>query len=119
MTEIIKIISAANAEHYNWGDNCDGWHLLNNDELSIIQEKMLPGTSEVMHYHQKARQFFYILSGVADFMIGEKQYTLMSTDGIEVPPLVPHKIFNESNGELNFLVISQPKSHGDRIVVEE
>ena len=119
MNEIIKIINAANAEHYNWGDNCDGWHLLKNDAFSIIQEKMLPGTSEVMHYHQKSRQFFYILSGVADMKIGEKQYTLLPMDGIEIPALVPHKIFNESNDELNFLVISQPKSHGDKILIED
>jgi mannose-6-phosphate isomerase-like protein (cupin superfamily) len=119
MNEIIKIISAANAEHYNWAENCDGWHFLKNDGLSIIQEKMPPGTSEVMHYHQGSRQFFYILAGIADIIIEDKEYTLMPGDGIEVPPLMPHKIYNDSNEELNFLVISQPKSHGDRIVVED
>ena len=29
---LTKIIDIDNAEHYNWGDNCDGWHLLKNDK---------------------------------------------------------------------------------------
>lgn len=23
------------AEHYIWGDNCDGWHLVKNQDLSV------------------------------------------------------------------------------------
>lgn len=29
------IISKANAEHYQWGDQCDGWRLLNEKGLSL------------------------------------------------------------------------------------
>ena len=119
MEETIKIINTANAEHYNWGNECDGWHLIKNDELSVIQEKMPPGTAEVKHYHQKSRQFFFILSGVASIEIQDKKYSLHPSDGIEIPPLIPHKMINDSTEELNFIVVSQPKSHGDRIVVEE
>jgi mannose-6-phosphate isomerase-like protein (cupin superfamily) len=117
MEQIIKIINIANAEHYNWGNNCDGWHLVNNDKLSIIREKMHPGSSEVMHYHQKSGQFFYILSGTACMEVEDKRYILLSSDGIEIPPHIPHRIFNDSSEELNFIVVSLPKSHGDRIEV--
>jgi mannose-6-phosphate isomerase-like protein (cupin superfamily) len=119
MEEKIKVINTANAEHYNWGNDCDGWHLVKGDDLSIIEEKMPAGTSEVKHYHQKSRQFFYILSGVASIEINDKKYILHPLDGIEIPPFIPHKIINNSTGELNFIVVSQPKSHGDRIVVGE
>lgn len=119
MIDIIKIITTANAEHYNWGDKCDGWHLVNNDELSIIQEKMPPGSSEVKHYHQKSRQFFYILSGTASMEIEDKKYILRASDGIEIPPLAAHRISNEANEELTFIVISHPKSHGDKITSVE
>ncbi|BAZ51765.1 cupin 2 domain-containing protein [Nostoc sp. NIES-4103] len=37
-------------------------------------------------------------------------------EGVEVPPNIPHQIFNESDCDLEFLVISQPPSHGDRIL---
>ncbi|MGA7722123.1 MAG: cupin domain-containing protein [Ignavibacteriaceae bacterium] len=119
MEENIKVINTGNAEHYNWGNMCDGWHLLKREELSIIREKMPPGTSEVKHYHEKSLQFFFILSGEASMEVQDKRFSLHSFDGIEIPPLIAHKISNESNQELNFIVVSNPKSHGDRIPAEE
>ncbi len=80
---------------------------------------MPPGTSEVKHYHEKSRQFFYILSGKATFEIGKEVFILGEQEGIEILPKIPHKISNLSDNELHFLVVSQPKSHGDRIVLEE
>jgi hypothetical protein len=58
-------ISRENAPHYVWGDNCDGWHLLQESNLSVIEERMPPGASEVRHFHTNAQQFFFILSGRA------------------------------------------------------
>jgi hypothetical protein len=55
------VVSLENTEHYMWGEICDGWHLLKRDDLSVIQERVPAGVVEVMHYHQFARQFFYIL----------------------------------------------------------
>lgn len=52
------ITSAENAEHYIWGDHCDGWHLLKTERLSVIQERMPPGTAEQRHYHERAQQLF-------------------------------------------------------------
>lgn len=36
-------ISKANAEHYLWGGDCDGWHLVKNQNLSVIHERMPSG----------------------------------------------------------------------------
>jgi len=110
-------INKNNAERYAWGTNCDGWHLVKSDELSIIQERVPPGASEVKHYHKKAWQFFFILSGEATIEIGTKTYRLKEHEGIEVPPKLPHKLTNNSNIDLIFIVISKPKSHGDRVLV--
>lgn len=116
--ESINIINSHNAEHYTWGDQCDGWHLVKSDSLSIIQERMPPGTAETKHYHQRSRQFFFILSGEATMEIGSKQVILHAGDGIEIPPLVAHQLRNDSTTDLHFMVTSMPKSHGDRVVVE-
>jgi len=56
--ESFKIINTKNAEHYNWGNNCDGWHFVKSDSLSVIKEKMPPMTKEKLHYHEKAQHFF-------------------------------------------------------------
>jgi quercetin dioxygenase-like cupin family protein len=107
--------SIENVEHYTWGDNCDGWHLLKTDGLSIIQEKMPPGTSEQLHFHQFAQQLFYILSGVATFEIDGKTTVVNAGESIHIPKRIIHCIANRSDKDLEFLVISEPKAHGDRI----
>ncbi|MDU0201801.1 cupin domain-containing protein [Paenibacillus sp. MAH-36] len=111
-------ISKHNAEHYMWGDQCDGWHLVKKNELSVIHERMPADTAEVKHYHQQSRQFFFVLSGIATMEIEGEEVVLHPQEGVEVPPLVPHQMFNKSNEDVEFLVISQPISKGDRIVVD-
>ena len=34
------MISKSNAEHYVWGDKCDGWYLVNRQDMLVIHEKM-------------------------------------------------------------------------------
>ncbi|PKF76460.1 cupin domain-containing protein, partial [Vibrio sp. vnigr-6D03] len=36
----MTVISRENAEHYVWGERCDGWHLVKSTSLSVIQEKV-------------------------------------------------------------------------------
>lgn len=108
--------SHATAPHYSWGQGCDGWHLAKADGLSVIQERMPPGTSETRHYHERARQFFYVLRGTASFELEGRVHALGPGDGIEVPPLAPHTMVNRSPGDLEFLVVSAPPSHGDRVL---
>lgn len=108
-------ISITNAEHYSWKEGCEGWHLFRSDRLSVIRERMLPGTSEDLHYHNQAQQVFYILSGTATFTLGKRSVLVKAHESLHIPARVAHCIRNEDNSELAFLVISEPKSHGDRI----
>lgn len=112
------IKSIENAEHYTWGDNCDGWHLLKTDSLSVIQEKMPPGTSERPHFHTHAQQLFYILSGIATFEVEGRAFVVKANESIHVPKGTKHCIANMSDTELAFIVVSEPKSHGDRQNIE-
>jgi mannose-6-phosphate isomerase-like protein (cupin superfamily) len=111
----MEVISSQNAEHYIWGGNCNGWHLLNQPTLSIIQERVPPGGMETRHYHKQANQFFFILSGIATLEIDGVLFTLTTHQGIEIPPGTPHRFMNQSSTDVVFLVISQPHSHGDRV----
>ncbi|MDD7793048.1 cupin domain-containing protein [Clostridium sp. 'White wine YQ'] len=111
-------ISKDNAEHYIWGGICDGWHLVKTNELSIIHEKMPSKTSEVRHLHQKAKQFFFVLSGQATIELNEKTILLNEYEGIEILPGIPHQMMNNSDCDIEFVVVSTPTSKGDRILVE-
>lgn len=108
-------ISTANAEHYLWGHACDGWHLLATDELSVIEERMPPGSFEQRHRHRHVRQFFYVLEGEATLELDGTAYRLHAGQGLHVPPGSAHQMRNDSRGELRFVVVSTPKSHGDRV----
>jgi mannose-6-phosphate isomerase-like protein (cupin superfamily) len=115
---MIKKIDISNAEHYTWGDCCDGWHLLNDENLSIIQERVPPGKSEVKHYHSISRQFFFLLDGKGTIELPDKIVKLSKNEGLEIPPGTIHKFKNESEKDVIFLVVSSPKSHGDRVLCE-
>lgn len=110
------MISKATAEHYLWGSQCDGWRLVNTPHLTVIQERMPPGTCEVRHSHQKARQFFFILTGQATIEWNGQRETIAAGHGLEIPPGQTHQIFNATDSDLEFLVISQPTTEGDRIL---
>jgi mannose-6-phosphate isomerase-like protein (cupin superfamily) len=107
-------VSIATAVHYTWGSGCDGWHFVNRPELSVIRERMPPGTSEARHWHASARQFFFLLSGAAVLEVDGVQHTLSTGEGLEVAPGARHQILNRSEAPVEFLVVSQPHSHGDR-----
>jgi mannose-6-phosphate isomerase-like protein (cupin superfamily) len=108
-------VSTETAEHYVWGDVCDGWHLVKRDEISILQERVPAGGAEVMHYHTTARQFFYILEGQGTMAFDDQTVMLGKGHGIEIPPKVKHQFKNLSSEDVHFLVISTPSTRGDRI----
>lgn len=116
-TNLHQTISKETAEHYIWGGRCDGWHLLKTPELSVIQERMPPGTAEVRHAHHRAQQFFYVLSGQAVMELDGRSVRLSAGEGLWIPVGTPHQMKNESGEDVHFLVISQPPSHGDREIV--
>ncbi len=108
-------ISKNVAEHYIWGEVCDGWHLVKQPELSVIHERMPAGSAEVRHYHERSRQFFFVLSGVLTMERDGTTETLQPHDGLEISPGVPHQARNEHADDVEFLVISHPTTRGDRI----
>ncbi|MGQ7845353.1 cupin domain-containing protein [Granulosicoccus sp. 3-233] len=111
------VVSIDNAEHYTWGDHCDGYHLARTARLSVIQERVPPGCREVRHSHRHAEQFFHVLSGTATLEVDGIEYHLGPGQGLHVAAGVPHQLGNEGTEDLEFLVTSTPPSHGDRIEV--
>jgi mannose-6-phosphate isomerase-like protein (cupin superfamily) len=114
----LKVISTKTAEHYSWGQDCDGWFLLKRADVNVIRERMPSGAAEVMHLHRKSTQLFYVLRGTLT-MAGESSSTMISAgQALVIEPNVQHRATNESDGDVEFLVISCPPSHGDRFDCE-
>jgi mannose-6-phosphate isomerase-like protein (cupin superfamily) len=120
----MRVISTSNAEHYTWpsaiGEHiCDGWHLHRSETLSVIEERMPPGTAEQRHMHQHTTQFFYALAGELTIELNGEEFHLAPFAGLTVPAQTPHQVFNRGSEDARFLVISQPSSHGDRVSVPQ
>ncbi|HXY09931.1 MAG TPA: cupin domain-containing protein [Terriglobales bacterium] len=111
-----KSISRATAEHYSWGTACDAWHLVKEADLSVIEEQMPPASAEEFHSHRSAQQFFFLLSGELTMEVEQDEVRLRAGEGLHIRPRVQHRISNRSQESARFLVISQPPSHGDRVV---
>ena len=114
MTQKPCPIDTSTAEHYTWADVCEGWHLLKSPDLSVIQEHVPAGAGEIKHFHTKAQQFFYVLSGVASLEFEGHTQQLCAGQGIHVPAGIPHRFANHSQAGVNFLVVSSPSTAGDR-----
>jgi mannose-6-phosphate isomerase-like protein (cupin superfamily) len=105
-------------KHSQWGSDCDGWSLVDEDGLSVKQELMPGGTKEVKHYHQTAQQFFYILKGTATFEIEDSILEINEGEGLYIEAGKKHRISNASSEDLEFILCSQPSTKKDRINCE-
>ncbi|HEX5023761.1 MAG TPA: cupin domain-containing protein [Agriterribacter sp.] len=100
--------------HYQWGNACKAWVLVDTEMLSVKQEYMPPHTAEVFHYHQMAQQFFFIIKGTATMEVEGEVHVVMAGKGFHVLPGEIHRIANHSEESLEFFVSSQPSTNNDR-----
>src|SRR5687768_5623532 len=105
------------AEHYTWGAGCDGWYLLKHSELAVIRERVPPGAAETWHLHARARQFFFVITGVATLEFNGRCISFGPSQGVHVPPGVAHRFTNAGNDDVEFLVISSPTTIDDRVTI--
>lgn len=110
-----QTVSTANAEHYTWSKECDGWFLVRTPGLHVIEERMPPGAAERAHHHERARQFFYVLEGELTLVLAGTTVAIRKREGLEIAPGTVHQAVNRADEPARFLVISQPASHGDRV----
>lgn len=113
--EMREPVSRANAEHYTWGDGCDGYFLLKREGVHVIEERMPAGTAEKAHRHERARQLFYVLEGELTMRFKDGDVRVQAGASLEIEPGTVHQARNESAEDVRFLVVSVPPSHGDRI----
>lgn len=119
MQDFLKVlpVDSGQAQAVPWGQGCAAWFLLQTPQMQVVQEQMPPGTSEVVHYHQKTLQFFYVLQGELTIKIAGKNHVLTTEQGIVVPMGQHHEVKNCSQSQVRFLLISAPGCQQDRVTV--
>ena len=112
----MKKVSAENPLiHYQWGEGCDGWNLVDEENLSVKKERMPAGTAETLHYHVRAQQFFFIITGTAIFEIEGEIFEIKEQEGIHIVAGKKHRIINNTSAAIEFILSSQPSTEGDRV----
>jgi len=100
--------------HYKWGDNCDSWVFVDTNELSVKLELMPTQTAESLHYHKKSQQFFFILKGITTFEVDGEIFSVKENEGFHIPAGKKHRIINNSDSDIEFILSSQPSTNNDR-----
>jgi mannose-6-phosphate isomerase-like protein (cupin superfamily) len=109
-----RTVSKRNVERFVWREVCEGWRLVDETSLQVIQERMPPATFELRHLHERTHQLYFILEGEATVELDDELFVLEAGDGIEIPASRPHQIRNDSPGDLEFLVVSTGRTREDR-----
>ena len=102
-------------KYYKWGNDCEGWNFVDEETLTVKQERMPGGTSETIHYHEKAQQFFFILTGKARIETEDSIIEIKTGEGIHIDAGIKHRIINNTGEDLEFILCSQPSTSNDRV----
>ena len=108
------IRNVSNAPHYTWGHACDGWRLVDRDDLSVIRERVPTGAGEALHRHHRAEQVFIVISGELLIEADAVRATLHAGDSLEVRAGTAHRVSNPGDVDAWFLVVSAPSTREDR-----
>lgn len=109
------LVERSDLIHRTWGVSCDAWELLATADLAVIAESMPPGSSERAHHHERANQFFYVLSGELTVEFEDVTVTAGPRQGVRVPAGLVHKARNEGPHPVEFLAIAGPSNAEDRV----
>ncbi len=100
-----------------WGNSCHSWSLIDKQNMGIFHEIMPHDTTDKLHVHHSSEQFIYVLNGKVGVELNNETFYLTACQGISIPKEIPHRVFNDSNKEAEFILFASPNHENDRIEV--
>jgi len=86
---------------------------------SLAEAHLPTGASTLEHYHVKAEEIYYILSGIGQIRIEGELRAVMPGDAIAIPPGKRHKLWNTGKEPLRLLCCCAPAyEHSDTYLTE-
>lgn len=87
-------------------------HAAQNQSLA---EAIVPaGTTTFLHKHQETEEFYHILEGEGEMVLGDDKFIVTVGDTVCIRPNTPHQITGLGNKDLRFLCSCSPAySHED------
>jgi mannose-6-phosphate isomerase-like protein (cupin superfamily) len=85
---------------------------------SLAEARLPQGAATTRHYHPKAEEIYYILTGGGEMTIGDAVRQVRPGDAIAIPPGAVHQILNIGDVPLVFLCCCAPGyEHEDTVLV--
>jgi mannose-6-phosphate isomerase-like protein (cupin superfamily) len=72
--------------------------------------RLPPRSANTLHKHVTAEEFYFVVSGVGRIRVGEETLTVPQHGGILVGPNLLRQVFNDSETEVLWLVVSAPEA---------
>jgi mannose-6-phosphate isomerase-like protein (cupin superfamily) len=86
---------------------------------SLAEARLAPGASTTPHYHPRAEEIYYILTGQGRMRIGAETAAVGPGDAIAIPPGLTHQITNTGQEPLAFLCCCAPSyEDADTVLVD-
>lgn len=103
---------------YTWGIKNKAT-ILADGLINIKKELMHPNTGEVWHFHKETHQWFLPLNGELSIetQLGKIELS-MEEQIVSVPPLMAHKVWNNSSKPVEFYLISSKPVKNDKFMLE-
>lgn len=87
---------------------------------SLAQATLAPGQSTTRHFHPRAEEIYFLLSGRGQMSIEDTQFEVGAGDAIPISPGKKHKIWNTSKShDLVFLCCCAPAYSDEDTVLSE
>jgi mannose-6-phosphate isomerase-like protein (cupin superfamily) len=84
---------------------------------SLAEATVNPGEETLEHYHPKAEELYYFVSGAGRMRLGADESGVAAGDCIVIPPGTPHKLWNTGTEPLVLLCCCAPAYSDDDTVM--
>ncbi len=84
---------------------------------SLAEATVAPGGATAEHYHPRAEELYYFVSGEGRMRLGQAESAIAAGDCVVIPPGTIHKLWNEGGEPLVLLCCCAPAYSDDDTVL--
>ena len=87
------------------------------EHQSLAEATLEAGGATAEHYHPRAEELYYFVSGTGRMRLGAQESDVVPGDCVVIPPGTPHKLINTGAERLVLLCCCAPAySHDDTVM---
>jgi mannose-6-phosphate isomerase-like protein (cupin superfamily) len=93
--------------------NADFLERTKSENLGARLWRMPPRSANTLHRHIKAEEFYFVIEGTGRIRVGNETHTIPKHGGVLVGPEQVRQIFNDTEAETLWLIVSAPDREGE------